>query len=199
MLIRTHVGVSLDGFVTTADGLPAWDAMPTFGPGAYGIDEFTAQCAAVVIGRTTFDQGFQEGSWLPNWPYPGKQVYVLTSRPLPPNASSLGVVASQGGPAGLLDQLRDAGLERDVHLLGGSRTIQAFLDLGAIDELGMIVLPVLLGKGIPLFSIEITTFSHEAWAAWLAAPTEAAPRSRLRLDSQRAFPDGAVELVYAPA
>jgi dihydrofolate reductase len=199
MLIRTHVGVSLDGFVATSDGLPAWDAMPTFGPGSYGIAEFMAQSDAVVMGRTTFDQGFQEGSWLPDWPYPGKQVYVLTSRPLPANAASLGVVASQGGPAGLLKQLRDAGLARDAQLLGGPRTIQTFLDLGALDEFGMVVLPVLLGKGIPLFSIETMSFSREAWAAWQAAPVEVAPRSRLRLDRQRAFPDGAVELVYAPA
>ena len=197
MLIRTHVGVSLDGFVASSDGLPAWDAMPTFGPGSHGIDEFMAQCDTVVVGRTSFDQGFEE--WSSNWPYPGKQVYVLTSRPLPPPPSALGIVAAQGGPAGLLKQLRAAGLARDVHVLGGSRTIQAFLELGAIDELGMVVLPVLLGKGIPLFSIAITAFSHEAWAAWQAAPTEAAPRSRFRLDRQRAFPDGAVELFYAPA
>jgi dihydrofolate reductase len=171
--------------------------MPTFGPGSHGTGEFTAQCEAVVIGGTTFEQGFED--WLTDWPYKGKQVYVLTSRPLPPKASALGIIASQGGPAGLLEQLRGAGLERDVHILGGARTIQSFLDLGAIDRLGMVVLPVLLGKGIPLFSIEITTFSQEAWAAWRAAPTEVAPRSRFRLDRQRAFPDGALELVYAPA
>ena len=198
MLIRTHVGVSLDGFVATPDGLPAWDAMPTFGPGSYGNDEFSAQCDAVVIGRTSFDQGFREGHWLPNWPYPGKQVYVLTSRPLPPKAAEMGIVASRGGPAGLVEQLRGAGLAGDVHVLGGSRTIQAFLEIGALDQLGIVVLPVLLGKGIPLFPLEIAAFSSEAWAASLAAPTEAAPRSRLRLEGQRVFPDGAVELDYRP-
>ena len=40
MLIRTHIGVSLDGFVATPDGLPAWDAIPTFGPGSHGTAEF---------------------------------------------------------------------------------------------------------------------------------------------------------------
>jgi dihydrofolate reductase len=193
MLIRTHVGVSLDGFVATPDGLPAWDAIPTFGPGSHGYDEVTAQCDAVVMGRTSFDQGFQD--WLTNWPWPDKPVYVLTSRPLPANASSVGVIASQGGPAGLLEQLRAAGLERDVQLLGGPRTIQAFLELGAIDRLGMVILPVLLGKGIPLFSIESATFSGDAWAAH-ASPSAAAPRSLLALERHRAFPDGAVELVY---
>ena len=67
-----------------------------------------------------------------------------------------------------------------------------------IDRLGMVVLPVLLGKGIPLFSIEITTFLSEAWAASLASPSGAAAPS-LPLERHRAFPDGAVELVYSPA
>jgi dihydrofolate reductase len=195
VLIRTHVGVSLDGFVATADGLPAWDAMPTFGPGSHGNDEFTAQCDAVVIGRTSFDQGFED-YWLPDWPYQGKQVYVLTSRPLPAKAAEMGIVASRGGPAGLVEQLRGAGLARDVHVLGGSRTIQAFLELGALDRLGMIVLPVRLGKGIPLFDIEPTTFSNDAWAAAQASPSATALRPLLQLERHRAFPDGAIELVY---
>jgi hypothetical protein len=62
MLIRTHIGVSLDGFVATPDGLPAWDTMPTFGPGSHGTAELMQECDAVVTGRTSFDQGFQD--WL---------------------------------------------------------------------------------------------------------------------------------------
>jgi dihydrofolate reductase len=195
MLIRTHIGVSLDGFAATPDGLPAWDAIPTFGPGTHGYVEFSDQCDPIVMGRTSFDQGFED--WLAGgWPYEGKQVYVLSSRPLPAKAAEMGVIASEGGPAGLVQQLRSAGLARDVHLLGGPRTIQVFLEIGALDQLGMVVLPVLLGKGIPLFAIEPTTFSSEAWAAWQASPPGASPRPLLHLERQRAFPDGAVELVY---
>jgi dihydrofolate reductase len=194
MLIRTHVGTSLDGFVATPDGLPAWEAVPTFVPGqSHGYPEIIEQCDAIAMGRTSFEQGFED--WLANWPWPDKQVYVLTSRALPANVPA-GVTASKGGPAGLVEQLRDAGLGRDVQLLGGPRTIQAFLELGAIDRLGMVVLPVLLGNGIPLFAIETTTFSSDAWAARKASPSEAAQRSPLRLDRHRAFSDGAVELVY---
>jgi riboflavin biosynthesis pyrimidine reductase len=83
-------------------------------------------------------------------------------------------------------------------VLGGSRAIQAFLELGAIDRLGIVVLPILLGKGIPLFAIDPTPFSQEAWAAHLASPSESPSRPLLRLDHQRTFPDGAVELVYQP-
>jgi len=94
--------------------------------------------------------------------------------------------------------LRGASLAGDVQVLGGARTIQAFLEVGALDRLGMVVLPVLLGKGIPLFPLEIATFSRETWEASLAAPNEAAARPPLRLEDERVFPDGAVELVYRP-
>ena len=48
MLIRTHVGRSLDGLVATPDGLPAWDALPSFDPGTHGGGEVLEQCAAMV-------------------------------------------------------------------------------------------------------------------------------------------------------
>jgi hypothetical protein len=98
MLIRTHVGTSLDGFVATPDGLPAWEAVPTFVPGqSHGYPEIIEQCDAIAMGRTSFEQGFED--WLANWPWPDKQVYVLTSRALPANVPA-GVprrrVAQQG-------------------------------------------------------------------------------------------------------
>jgi dihydrofolate reductase len=196
MLIRTHVGVSLDGFMATPAGLPTWDLMPTFGAGSHGYAELMEQCGAVIVGRTSFDQGFED--WLKGWPWPGKPVYVLTSRPLPETAAEMGVVASQGGPVGIVAQVRASGLEKDVQLLGGPSTVRAFLEAGALDRLGMVVLPVLLGTGIPLFATEPTAFSQEAWTASLAAPAATNPRSRLVLEHQQAFPDGAIHLVYRP-
>jgi hypothetical protein len=54
----------------------------------------TEQCDAVVMGRTSFDQGFQD--WLADWPWPDEQVYILTSRRLPADASAVGVLALRG-------------------------------------------------------------------------------------------------------
>lgn len=178
MQIRTHIGVSLDGIMGTPDGIPAWEAMPTFVPGqSHGYSEFIAQCEAIVIGRTLFD--FAHGYWSEQrvWPWEGFRVYVLTSQPLPADRHP-DVFASDGNAAALVQQLHQAGLTRDVQVLGGAQTIRAFLELGAIDELGLVVLPVLLGEGTPLFQ-----------AGTL-------PRTDLKLADHRAFPDGAVELVY---
>jgi dihydrofolate reductase len=176
MQIRAHIGVSADGFVATPDGRPALLAVPGFVPGeSHGHAEFVAQCDAVVMGRTSFEPALGA----PAWPWPGKQVYVLTSRPLPAQAPA-DVIVSRGGPAGLLEQLRAARFAGDVHLLGGVQTIQAFRNLGAIDRYELQVLPILLGDGVPLFP-------------------PGAPRLPLRLDGHRSFPDGTVELAYVPA
>ncbi len=69
------MGVSVDGFVATPDGLPALLQMPDFLPGeSYGYREFIASCDAVVMGRTTFLPALSA----PSWPWPGLSVYVLT-------------------------------------------------------------------------------------------------------------------------
>lgn len=116
MLIRTHVGVSLDGFLATPDGFPAWEALPEFDPEKFGVAEVSEQCHAIVMGRTSFDQGFEH--WLADWPYRGKQVYVLTSRPLPERAPEMGVIASSRGPAG--DERPLLRLERHRALADGA-------------------------------------------------------------------------------
>lgn len=179
MLICTHIGISLDGFIATPDGMPIWNTIPSFVPGqSHGYAAFLDQIDAIVIGRNTFDFGHTLWTEQSMWPWEGRRVYVLTSRPLPENTHA-DVIASAGGPAELLEQLHAANLRRDVQVLGGPRVIQAFLQLGAVDRLGMVVLPVLLGEGVALFG------------------PGAAPRTPLRLEGHQAFPDGAVELVYA--
>ncbi len=179
MQIRTHIGISLDGFIATPDGFPIWNSIPSFVPGqSHGLAKFLDHIDAIVVGRTTFDLGHMFWTQQAVWPWEGKRVFVLTSRPLPANTHE-DVIGSQGGPAEMLAQLRAAGLERDVHLLGGPRLIQGFLQLGAIDHLGMVILPVLLGEGVPFYG------------------PDAAPRTPLRLERSQVFPDGAIEVVYA--
>lgn len=193
-IIRTHTGLSLDGFMATPDGLPTWDAVGTFGNGSHGYAEFSEKCEAVIIGRTTLEQGLSEGP--ENWPWPDRKVFVLTSTPLPENTPT-GVVASKGGVPGLLEQLEEAGLEKGVQLLGGARTIRAFWEHGAIDEFGLVLLPILVGKGIPLFDTQATSFSWSAWQAAVASSFSEKFASHVKLLSHQTFPDGAVHLVYS--
>lgn len=176
MLIRARMGVSADGFVSTLDGIPTLAVMPGFVPGvSHGFPEFIEGCDAVVMGRNTF----RPALGAPAWPWPGLQVFVLTSRPLPANTPA-GVIVGAGGPAALAEQLRTRGSDGDVHLVGGPQTIRAFHGIGALDRLELVVLPILLGDGIPL------------------SPRSAPPVPLRLLRGDRVFPDGSAELVYAP-
>ena len=68
-----------------------------------------------------------------------------------------------------------------MHLVGGPQTIRAFAGLGALDRLEILVLPILLGDGIPL-------------------SPPGGPRLRLQLlRADRTFPDGTIELIYTTA
>jgi dihydrofolate reductase len=177
MLIKARMGISADGFVATPDGMPALLAMPGFVPGeSHGYPEFIEGCDAAVVGRSTFLPALGA----PAWPWPGLQVYVLTSRSLPEQTPP-DVVVSRDGPAGLAGRLRSRESGGDVHLVGGPRTIQAFRQAGALDRLELVVLPILLGTGVPL------------------SPPRTPQLSLRLLRSNRVFPDGSAELVYAPA
>ena len=175
MLIKSRMGVSLDGFVANADGVPAIALADGFVPGeSHGFPEFIAGCDAVVMGRNTFLPALGAA----DWPWRGLQVYVLTTRPLP--AGTPADVIAVPDPAALAEALRSRDGGGDVHLVGGPRTIRALRGIGALDRLEIVLLPVLLGTGVPL------------------SPA-GAPALPLRLlGADRAFPDGSVELRYAP-
>ena len=173
MQSRTRMCMSLDGYVTRPDGWPAQLADPEWNPETFGFVELQASCDAVLMGRTTFEPALGAD----RWPWPDLDVFVLGSR-RPPGTPDHVVV--DGDPARLLGKLRAANRGGDVHLVGGPRTIETFRRLGALDELGLIVLPLLLGGGMQLTPSVSTD-------------------TRLVLERQHALPSGAVELVYACA
>jgi dihydrofolate reductase len=164
--------LSVDGCVTTPDGWPVQLADPAFGAGeSYGFPEFQESCDAVLMGRTTFEPALGTD----RWPWPDLDVFVLASS-RPPGTPDEVVI--EDDPASLLERIRAANPGGDVHLVGGPRTIETFRALGALDKLGLIVLPLLVGEGMRL-------------------TPPLSPETGLTLESERALSGGAVEIVYA--
>jgi hypothetical protein len=55
MLIKSRMGISADGLVSTPEGVPAIALATGFESGdSHGYPEFIEGCDAVVMGRTTF-------------------------------------------------------------------------------------------------------------------------------------------------
>ncbi len=144
MTVSVFVGTSVDGFIARPNGdldfLPAGDGEP------HGYDEFIASVDALVIGRATFETVLA----FPVWPYGSKRVVVLSSRQLDLSAVRGGVVEQMAGPpAEIVSKLAASGAH---HLyVDGGITIQGFLRAGLVQRLIITRVPVLIGKGIPLF------------------------------------------------
>jgi dihydrofolate reductase len=175
MEIRTRLSISADGYVATQDGWPPLVRDPQFVSGqSHGFPAFQERCEAVLMGRTTFEPALGNN----RWPWPGLDVFVL-GRDVPTEGAPVPIV-TDSDPARLLEKVRASNRGRDVHLVGGPRTIESFRALGALDKLGLLVLPFLLGAGTLL------TPAIDADA-------------RLVLEEANALPEGAVEIVYACA
>ena len=168
---KIYVAVSVDGFIATPDGGVGWLDAFHGGDSDYGYAEFAAGIATVVMGRATYDQvrGFGD------WPYGDKESVVVSSRAagdLPDRTA----VWTDGIPS-LHRKLAD-GSAGDVWVMGGARTMRAFVDLGVVDRIDLFVMPVILGGGIPLFG---ASSQHH----------------RLPPPEVEAYPDGVVRLSYA--
>ena len=126
------------------------------------------------MGRITFEPALNND----RWPWPDLDVFVLGSDV--PTGGAPSPIVTDSDPARLLEKLRAANRGKDVHLVGGPRTIETFRAMGALDRLGLLVLPFFLGDGMrltPSLGIDTT----------------------LVLQSERRLPEGAVEIVYACA
>lgn len=147
MAVRVFIASSLDGFIAGEDDDLSWLGDPD-GPAEpvdHGYDAFFAEIGALLMGRGTYDvvEGFDK------WPYEDRPVLVATHRPLEPKVDT--VRAVRGDVEELLVQAQEAAGDRDVYLDGGNLIRQA-LDAGRVDELTVSFIPVVLGRGIPLFA-----------------------------------------------
>ncbi len=142
-LIRGYIATTLDGCIADPDGGVGF--LDPYGAEEAGYADFLAGVGTIVMGRLTYEAVREMGAW----PYGGKRSLVVSSRPLGPLPAD--TTAWESGVDALTVHLRALDDAKDVWVLGGGRLQQAFLDRGALDRLELFVVPVVLGRGLPLF------------------------------------------------
>jgi len=167
--IIAYLATSADGFIARPDGDVAWLDRPRPSD-EYGMPAFLRSVDTVVMGRVTWETGQKLGGTVVE----GKRNIIL-SRTLPFHAVP-GARVENIEAAELAKRLR-AEKGRNVWLMGGADVFGAFLSAGALDEIIIHIVPVLIGTGIPLLD-----------------PT--ARQIELKLKSTRKFADGVVRLHY---
>ena len=154
--------------------------------GETGVDNDFAEASmqgvgAWIMGRNMFgpvrgpwpDEEWK-GWWGPNPPY-HVPTFVLTHHPRPPLEMEGDNVFHfvTGGIEEALSRARAAAGDKDIRIGGGADTIRQYLKAGHIDEMHVVLSPVLLGQGEPLFAgidmkalgFEVAQFTPTAKAA----------------------------------
>lgn len=156
--------MSLDGYIARDDGSVEWLSAVERPGEDYGYGTFFGAIDTLVIGRNTYETVVSGRKW----PYAGKRCVVLTHRPGTPRH---GEQLSAADPDEVVQRLRRDGA-RHAYIDGGA-VIRQFLDARLIDDLTVSVIPILLGRGIPLFTAgdvehNLTLREARSWSSGLA-------------------------------
>ncbi|NER96910.1 MAG: dihydrofolate reductase [Symploca sp. SIO1B1] len=141
-----YIATSLDGFIATSNGGLDWlEEIPNPEQSDYGYAEFIKSIDAIVMGRNTFEKVLTFGQWV----YV-KPVFVLSNSltKLPEDLLGKAEII-RGDLKEIITQLHQKGYQ-NLYIDGG-RVIQSFLQEDLIDEMIITLIPILLGKGFPLF------------------------------------------------
>jgi len=115
------------------------------GEDAAWIERTVARIGAVVGGRSTYEAARHWGGHSP-W---GLPFFIVTHRAHEqPDGEQFTFVC---GVQDAVARASEAAAGRDVHVMGGGDVIRQALAAGLVDELTVIVAPVLLGAGKRLF------------------------------------------------
>jgi dihydrofolate reductase len=109
------------------------------------MDRHLAGFGAVVGGRGTYEAA---GHWGDQNPW-GVPFFIVTHRPEEQPAGDAFTFVS--GVREAVEQAGRVAGERDVHVMGGADVIRQALAAGLVDELSIIVAPLVLGGGKRLF------------------------------------------------
>ncbi len=173
MRASVFVAASLDGFIAREDGGLDWlTEYEQPGGEDYGFTAFMDTVDAIVMGRHTYEKVLTLGEW----PYGRKPLLVLSNGVFfIPKHLAATIERGSGAPVNIIERLQARGAQH-VYIDGG-KTIQGFLRDGLINRLTITRIPVLLGKGIPLFA-------------------DVARNVRARHVATRSFPNGLVQSEY---
>ena len=109
------------------------------------MDEAMSGLGAVVAGRWTYEAADHWGDENP-WDLP---FFIVTHRTdEQPEGDAFRFVGSVGDA---IEQAKEAAGDKHVHVMGGADLIRQALADGHVDELTIIVAPVILGGGKHLF------------------------------------------------
>ncbi|MEM1338009.1 MAG: dihydrofolate reductase family protein [Bacteroidota bacterium] len=167
-----YVACSLDGYIAGEN-----DDVSQFIFQGAGVEKYQSDLrnfATVIMGRKTYEFGFQFGLQPGQPAYPGMEHYIFSNAlKIDTLAASVKIVQLSVDSVNKIRQ----NAKTDVYLCGGGQLAGWLLENGLIDQLKLKVNPVVLGSGTKLFG------ASTAQANW-------------ELSNKESFSDGLLILTY---
>lgn len=140
MKIIVYLATSANGMISNNRNVPDWLSQE-YGQGFMAISQRTQ---AVIMGKTTYN--ILSPDYLPL--KDGGSLVVLT-HDTQATPSQSNVLLTSDSPEKIIAQLTAKGHTEAV-IIGGTQTVDAFVKAGLVNEIILVVEPVLFGKGLPL-------------------------------------------------
>ncbi len=151
-IVRVSTTLSLDGYMAGPNHEMDWvfeyagDAPPEL------VDELIDTTGAILAGRGSYDVGRNSTRKETSGPFGGRwsgPQFVLTHDP-PDDEEDESITFLSGDIGDAVATAREAAGEKNV-LIFGANVAGRCLDAGLVDDYVLLLLPVILGDGIPLF------------------------------------------------
>jgi dihydrofolate reductase len=167
------MAVSLDGYIRSENGDLSWlnDAMAK--DEDYGFAAAELRTGAYVMGANTY----REVAGMGGGGSSAVPTHVVTHDQTLATAGKTQLFSGDLGD--LVGRIKASiPADKDICVFGGGQLVTEFIELGLLDELGVAVVPVILGGGVPFFG------RNSRW-------------TKLELLECRSYPSGIVLLNYA--
>ena len=142
--IILYVGTSIDGYIANQDGTLEW-LETTEVEGDSGYNALLERIDTVVMGKCTYDvvRGFDM-----EYPYSHYKNYVFSNSVSGSDEFASFISEDVKSFVGKLKQ--EPG--KDIWLIGGGNLAREFFKENLIDEFQLAIAPIVLGKGISLYT-----------------------------------------------
>jgi dihydrofolate reductase len=140
MKITVYLAASANGLISNKRNVPDW-LSDEYGQGFMNISN---QTKAVIMGKTTYNILIPDYLPLKNDGTLVVLTHDTTAQPAQPN-----VVFTDKKPQDIAAMLESQGYSEAV-IIGGTATVSEFMKAGLVNELILVVEPVLFGEGLPL-------------------------------------------------
>jgi len=145
MKISVYLATSVNGMISNSRNVPDWLSQE-YGMGFMSICHRTK---AVIMGKTTYNILAPD-----HLPLKDDGSLVVLTHDTSMKSPQANVLFTDKKPREIVSLLEARGHTEAV-IIGGTATVDAFMKAGLVDELILVVEPVLFGKGLPLLNQDL--------------------------------------------